>query len=52
MKNKITKFIFDIDVENKKTFKAMAARSGLSMVDILNDLIKKNMNKDKYEITK
>lgn len=52
--NKIGKrnFIFHMNNENKKRFKALAARSELTMGQILNDLVKKVMNDDTYEIKK
>lgn len=43
-------FITYIEPQNKRLFKALAARSGLSMNEILNDLIKKVMNDDLYQI--
>lgn len=50
IKEKSSKYIFDIPVEDKKLFKAMCARSGLSMSEVLNDFIKQVMEQDLYEL--
>jgi hypothetical protein len=49
-KEKSSKFIFDIPNDNKKLFKAMCARSELTMSEVLNDLIKKVKDLEEYKI--
>lgn len=50
--NKDTNFIFKINMKNKRQFKALSARSGISMNDLLNDLIKNVLDLERYEIKK
>lgn len=45
-------FIFHMKNENKRRFKALAARSELTMGEILNDLVKNVLNSDIYVIKK
>lgn len=45
-------FLIYVPEENKRRFKAMCARSGLNMKDVINDLIINVMNNEKYEIKK
>ena len=52
MEKKTSKFMFEIDDEDKKLFKAMCSRSGLNMSQVLNDFIKKSSKLDIYELGK
>lgn len=43
-------FIFCMEPDNKRLFKALAAKSELTMADILNDLVKNIIKEDVYVI--
>ena len=49
---KIEKQDYIFKMENKKLFKALCSKSGLNMSEVLNDLIKKTIKLDIYEIGK